>query len=110
MTVDGPRQAVFKTAELLENILVHLPQKTIFGCQRVSRQFRDVVATSMTIRHKLFLSVSEEEPQRWAMQSDQTPPFPFWAAGDVRFVAPSAPQSDDSGQQATVTLARINPL
>lgn len=55
MIVDGPRKAVFTTAELLENILLYLPPKTIFGVQRVCRQFRDVVATSAMLQEKMFL-------------------------------------------------------
>lgn len=110
MTTDGSRQAVFRTAELLENILVHLPAKTIFGCQRVSRQFRDVIATSAAIRYKLFLKISDEEPQLWAAHSDQTPPFSLLAADDVRLVKPSSSESNVDNQQKIVTLARLNPL
>ncbi|TKA72678.1 hypothetical protein B0A55_06286 [Friedmanniomyces simplex] len=55
MTTDGPRQAVFNTAELLENILLHMPAKSVIGAQRVCRQFRDVVATSVQLQRKLFL-------------------------------------------------------
>ncbi|KAK3070180.1 hypothetical protein LTR53_010902 [Teratosphaeriaceae sp. CCFEE 6253] len=56
MTIDGPRQAVFQTAEMLENILLHLPARSIFGAQRVCRQFRDIVATSIQLRKRLFLT------------------------------------------------------
>ncbi|KAK5680189.1 hypothetical protein LTS10_007116 [Elasticomyces elasticus] len=55
MTTDGPRQAVFATAELIENILMNAPVKSIFGSQRVSRQFRDVVATSVNLQQRMFL-------------------------------------------------------
>ncbi|TKA58976.1 hypothetical protein B0A55_10563 [Friedmanniomyces simplex] len=55
MTTDRPCQAVFNTAELLENILLHMPAKSVFGAQRVCRQFRDVVATSVQLQRKLFL-------------------------------------------------------
>ncbi|KAK0254406.1 hypothetical protein B0A54_13182 [Friedmanniomyces endolithicus] len=52
---NGPRVAVFMTTELLEDILILLPLKKIFVIQRVCRQFRKVVATSVKIQQKLFL-------------------------------------------------------
>lgn len=48
-------QAVCQTSELVENILVHLPAKTIFGVQRVSKCFRNAVQHSLPIKEKLFL-------------------------------------------------------
>lgn len=48
-------QAVFQTSELVENILVHLPAKTIFGALRVSKSFRNAVQNSLPIKEKLFL-------------------------------------------------------
>jgi hypothetical protein len=48
-------QAVFQTSELVENILVHLPAKTIFGVQRVSKSFRNAIKNSLPIKEKLFL-------------------------------------------------------
>jgi len=48
-------QAVFQTSELVENILVHLPAKTIFGVQRVSKSFNNAVKSSLPIKEKLFL-------------------------------------------------------
>ena len=50
-------QAVFQTSELVENILVHLPAKTIFGVQRVSKSFRNAVQNSLPIKEKLFLRI-----------------------------------------------------
>jgi hypothetical protein len=48
-------QAVFQTSELVENILVHLPAKTVFGVQRVSKSFNNAVKNSLPIKEKLFL-------------------------------------------------------
>lgn len=48
-------QAVFQTSELVENILVHLPAKNIFGVQRVSKSFNNAVKNSLPIKEKLFL-------------------------------------------------------
>ncbi|KAK5740707.1 hypothetical protein LTR17_004512 [Elasticomyces elasticus] len=55
MTTDGPRQAVFATAELIENILMHAPVRSIFAIQRVARQFRDIVVTSVDLQQRMFL-------------------------------------------------------
>ncbi|KAK4902795.1 hypothetical protein LTR27_000734 [Elasticomyces elasticus] len=52
---DGPRNAVFATAELLEHILTFVPPVTVFGLQRVCRQFRDILATSAALQGKLWL-------------------------------------------------------
>ncbi|KAK4956623.1 hypothetical protein LTR10_006150 [Elasticomyces elasticus] len=52
---DGPRNAVFATAELLEQILMLVPPITVFGVQRVCRQFRDILATSAALQGKLCL-------------------------------------------------------
>lgn len=57
---DAARQAVFQTSELIENIAVHLPARTIFGIQRVSSGFRNSIAKSPSIRDKLFLSKRDE--------------------------------------------------
>jgi hypothetical protein len=50
MTTDAARKAVFNTSELLESILVCLPPKTLFGVQRVSKQFQAIIATSVPIQ------------------------------------------------------------
>ncbi|KAK3619098.1 hypothetical protein LTR56_024256 [Elasticomyces elasticus] len=56
---DRPRQAVFATAELLENILLFVPAKQVFKLQRTAKQFRDNVTTSIQLRRKLFLHPPE---------------------------------------------------
>jgi hypothetical protein len=48
-------QAVFQTSELVENILVHLPARNIFGIQRISKSFNNAVKNSLPIKEKLFL-------------------------------------------------------
>ncbi|KAK3649718.1 hypothetical protein LTR22_012843 [Elasticomyces elasticus] len=55
MTTDGPRQAVFATAELIENILMHAPVRSIFAIQRVAQQFRDIVVGSVSLQQRMFL-------------------------------------------------------
>ncbi|KAK5739294.1 hypothetical protein LTR17_005400 [Elasticomyces elasticus] len=61
---DGPRNAVFATAELLEQILMLVPPITVFGVQRVCRQFRDILTTSAALQGRVWLrapqSLSDE--------------------------------------------------
>ena len=66
MTTDAPRKATFETTELLENILSFLPPKTLFGVQRVSRKFKDVIEKSIRLQQKMFLRSCSGEKQRWA--------------------------------------------
>ncbi|KAI2629476.1 hypothetical protein GGS21DRAFT_526363 [Xylaria nigripes] len=49
------RDSVLLTAELLEEILLHLDMRSLFIVQRVSRQWRDLIATSPKIQRALFL-------------------------------------------------------
>lgn len=43
MTTDASRKAVLNTTELLENTIVHLPARNIFGVRRVCQAFRNVI-------------------------------------------------------------------
>ncbi|KAK1808703.1 hypothetical protein LTR12_016930 [Friedmanniomyces endolithicus] len=52
---NGPRQAVFMTTELLEDILIHASSRELFVLQRVCRRFREVVAGSAKLQEKMFL-------------------------------------------------------
>ena len=54
---------VLNTVELLEQIFVHLPVHTIFVSQRVCKQFRDLVETSVVIQLKLGLRPTKDEPE-----------------------------------------------
>ncbi|KAK3619499.1 hypothetical protein LTR56_024000 [Elasticomyces elasticus] len=68
MKTDGPRQAVIATAELLENIMMHMPFKSVFTAQRVCTQFRDIVATSVQLQRKLFLcALVPSTTDRWTV-------------------------------------------
>jgi hypothetical protein len=49
------RQDVFETIELLENIVSFLPAEKIFNIQRVSKQWKAVIAASPSIEEKMFL-------------------------------------------------------
>ena len=48
-------QDVLGTTELLEHIISFLPMKMIFTIQSVTKQWRDVIATSPSIEEKIFL-------------------------------------------------------
>lgn len=69
MTTDASRKAVFNTSELLEQVILCLPMKKIFGIQRVSRQFRDVIAASPKIQEKMWLRLRNDVPvEAWALE------------------------------------------
>ena len=73
MTTDACRRAVFDTAELLENILIHLTMFEIVRCRRVSSQFRDCIKGSTTIAEKLFLKPRQDiEVWTRTREGDQT--------------------------------------
>jgi hypothetical protein len=65
-TTDAACKAVFETAELLENILIHLPPREIFKVQRVSRRFRDTSVNSILLRQKMFLRL-RSRPTLWRL-------------------------------------------
>ncbi|KAK4896029.1 hypothetical protein LTR27_005885 [Elasticomyces elasticus] len=68
MTTNAPRRAVFATAELLENILMHTLIKAVFTAQRVCRQFRDSVSNSLQLQQKLFLRLPTlQSTERWTV-------------------------------------------
>ncbi|TKA31264.1 hypothetical protein B0A54_15319 [Friedmanniomyces endolithicus] len=65
---DGSRKAVFMTAELLEDILMHLPLKELSVAQGACRRFREVVTTSAKLQQKLFLRPSALGlTEKWTM-------------------------------------------
>ncbi|KAK5680200.1 hypothetical protein LTS10_007127 [Elasticomyces elasticus] len=67
MATDAARQAVLTTAELLELILLQLPARTVFGTQRVCRQFHDCVAASVLLQRKLFLTPPSDIEETWTL-------------------------------------------
>ncbi|KAI6893301.1 hypothetical protein KC318_g12354 [Hortaea werneckii] len=76
MTTDAARRAVFETAELLENIVMQLPPRKIFVIQRVCKQFRDIVATSIKLQQRLFLRSDGTEAQEWRVAAKDDAEFP----------------------------------
>jgi len=87
MTTDAARRAVLHTSELLEEIILCLPMKTIFGVQRVCKQFKEVIATSRKIQTKMFLRLRNDVPdKRWALESLQKAQKPWLPhVDDARF-------------------------
>ncbi|KAI7340585.1 hypothetical protein KC315_g619 [Hortaea werneckii] len=76
MTTDAARRAVFETAELLENVFIQLPPRKIFVIQRVCKQFRDIVATSVKLQQRLFLRSDGTEAQEWRVAAKDNADFP----------------------------------
>lgn len=82
---DAAHQAVFQTNELVENILVHLPARTIFGVQRVSRSFQSATVNSAPIQEKLFRRKREDPTKKVIVHG-----FQHIAAMSNPFFAPAA--------------------
>ncbi|KAF7189728.1 hypothetical protein HII31_08835 [Pseudocercospora fuligena] len=63
------RNAVFDTAELLENIFLLLPPWQVLVAKSACRQFRTIVATSPALQEVLFLKASNKNmaAERWAI-------------------------------------------
>lgn len=60
-------RGVLETNELLENIICYLPLKKILDVQRVSRQWKNVIASSPNIQEKLFMRRANKEQELWIM-------------------------------------------
>jgi hypothetical protein len=66
-----PRSQAFGTTEILEAILEHLPGRTLFGVQRVSKHFQATIIGSQRIQHKMFLRISNKTETLWARRWDE---------------------------------------
>lgn len=98
MTTDAARKAVFNTSELLESILVCLPPKTLFGVQRVSKQFQAIIATSVPIQEKMFLRVRNEPQVSWLLKEQ------FTTSGVNRYFVESARKPRDPKSRVPTKL------
>lgn len=58
-SLTAARNAVFSTTELLENILLHLPMKTLLLAQRTCLNWRDVIKRSKPLQQALFFKPRE---------------------------------------------------
>ncbi|GAB1742729.1 hypothetical protein NU219Hw_g8441t1 [Hortaea werneckii] len=108
MTTDAARRAVFETAELLENIFIQLPPRKIFVIQRVCKQFRDIVATSVKLQQRLFLRSDGSEAQEWRVAAKDNPEFPNsdWLR-TYRFVKSTYIAGADENVGAAFTPVRL---
>ncbi|KAI7595153.1 hypothetical protein KC343_g15577 [Hortaea werneckii] len=104
MTTDAARRAVFDTAELLENIIMQLPPRKIFVIQRVCKQFRDIVASSVKLQQRLFFRADGFEVQERRMtakaDTDQSTSYRFVRPNDIIY------QDEHLGR--IVTPVRLN--
>ena len=57
-------QTVFGTAELVEQILAHLPAKQLFVDQRVCKTFANAIAASPAIQVKMFRHLTHHFPKQ----------------------------------------------
>lgn len=105
MTVDGPRQGVFNTVELLEQILSFLPAKSIFGSLRVCRAFRDVVGKSVLLQKHMFLRVGGEKKQTWIVQKT-----PCDIVYPMRFVPLTTATQAKNPEGEHFTPVTLNPM
>ncbi|KAK5706098.1 hypothetical protein LTR97_001084 [Elasticomyces elasticus] len=101
MKVEGTLQAVFNTAELLESILLHLSPKQVFGIQRVCKQFRAIVATSILLQQKLFLRTSRvDSGNMLAVKYGELVTLP------PNIICPKLAMADSMARPDTLLLAR----
>jgi len=73
MNLDSTRRAVFTTSELLENVLSYLPPQQLFSLQRVSQQWRGVIAGFPGLQEKMFLRQSATPIESWTLENYEYP-------------------------------------
>ena len=80
MTTDAVRKAVFNTSELLEHIIAFLPPKDILTRVRgLSRQWKNAVDSSPTIRNKLWMTSGKTGAvQSTGFTDEHIPGNPKW--------------------------------
>jgi hypothetical protein len=79
MITDMPRRAALDTTEILENVLSFLTPVSLFGLQRVSRQWRDLIGSSPLLKEKMFLRVSTRTPDIWRLINPKPYPTTHWS-------------------------------
>ncbi|KAK3690776.1 hypothetical protein LTR37_018998 [Vermiconidia calcicola] len=106
-------QAVFNTTELLEQILLCLPMKSVFVSQRVCTHFKDTILKSNALQQKLFLRPAGDKSVLWLIR----PSIPRGqlqekfakAPADVHFRVANASEVMD-GTVRRYRPAALNPL
>jgi hypothetical protein len=69
--INIPRSQAFGTTEILEAILEHLPGRTLFGVQRVSKHFQATILGSQRLQHKMFLRIRNKTEVPWALRRNE---------------------------------------
>ena len=83
MTTEKARRAAMDTTEVLEHILSFLPQRTLFVVQRVSRQWKDLIARSSPIQEKMFLRFRTKRPEIWMLMNPKPRPSELWRTNPI---------------------------
>lgn len=82
---------VFALPELLENIILSLPLRSILKAKQVSKAFCDTIGTSIWIRRALFLEPATNVRADWRRQrapGNQNGPVRCWADQHGQAVTP----------------------
>ncbi|KAF7195686.1 hypothetical protein HII31_03004 [Pseudocercospora fuligena] len=82
---------VFALPELLENIILSLPLRSILTAKQVSKTFCATIETSIWIRRALFLEPATNSRAAWSRQraqSNRSGPVRFWADQNGQVVTP----------------------
>lgn len=99
---DNPRSEVLGTTEILEAILEHLPAKSLFSVQRVSKVFQATILGSTHIQHKMSLRIRNKAQYPWAARQCRLP--------EPEFEQVSGSDQDETGtKRRLLTPIDINP-
>jgi hypothetical protein len=107
-----PGKTCFLTAELLENIIVRLSPQEIVASQRVSRQFRDIVRTSVMIQEKLFVRCRGDKDLVWELDHRRKSFIKAAQSGaehELGRVTQLQPEQRDSQSILRLVPVRLNP-
>jgi len=107
--MEGTRRVVFETVEILENILLFLPAKELFGVQCVSSLFRDIVTTSPSIQDKLFLQLRNEPRETWMLNDHEAEPR-WWKRDYVSKRRFTSWTNGEKTEGSLFTPVQLNPL
>jgi hypothetical protein len=88
-------QQVFETTELVEHIMSFFPMKKIFNVQRVSKQWRDIIANSPGLQEKMFLRLKTTPKERYEVH------VLGWSDRALRWL--------NRPRQTLLTLVSVNP-
>lgn len=97
------REKVFRTTELMEGILKSLSPKTLYGIQRVNKQFQAVIAGSPSIQRRLYFRIDNKRVVRWHFREAINRP---WLYDRWVFESESVKQTRKMDQ---ITPVAINP-